>query len=165
MHFECELLLSYVLPLPCTSPEDSQHKWAVYNFQCYSSCVEKTGFRRKRKASTATRFPPLRLMLQLIMGGPQCQLLGRDGIDIRVCACPGRDRGKEDGPKRKAKAPSPPSPQSLGPHGGKRKGKGKARPATPPPTEPQRVPTTGWCVLCEYVRMFVGNILSCIHNC
>lgn len=131
--------------------EDSQHKWAVYDFQCYSSCVERTGLQRKRKASSATRFPPLRLVLQLILG-PQYQQLGRDGIDIRVCACPGRDRGKEDdGAKRKGKAKAPASP-SLGPHGGKRKGKGKgkgkARAATPPsPPEPHLVPSIGWCAV------------------
>ena len=142
-----ECMLPLLLPLPFITG-DSKNKWAVYDFQCYSSCVEKTGLQRKRKAASATRFPPLRLVLQLVYG-PQFQQLGRDGIDIRVCACPGRDRGVDTDGKRKGKAKGkatgPPSP-SMELRSGKYKGKGKgkAKTAAPPSPKPHLVPSTGW---------------------
>ena len=72
---------------------DTKTRWAVLDFQCYSSCVERMSLKRKRK-TTASRYPPLRLMLQLVVG-PTFHQLGRDGFDIRICACPGRDRGSD----------------------------------------------------------------------
>ena len=133
--------LKCVLPLSASLPStgDSKNKWAVYDFQCYSSCVERTGRLRKRRATSATRFPPLRLVLQLVFG-PQFEQLGRDGIDIRVCACPGRDRGADaDRVKRKGKGKA----ALVGERIGKHKGKGKAKAAASPPP-PQLVPSTGW---------------------
>lgn len=137
---ECALPFSASLPFT----GDSKNKWAVYDFQCYSSCVERTGRQRKRRAMAATRFPPLRLVLQLVFGH-QFEQLGRDGIDIRVCACPGRDRGADaDRVKRKGKGKAAVHPSaSVGERSGKHKGKGKAKAAASPPP-PQLVPSTGW---------------------
>ena len=141
----CIACLLVHLPLSASLPftGDSKNKWAVYDFQCYSSCVERTGRQRKRRVTSATRFPPLRLVLQLVFG-PQFEQLGRDGIDIRVCACPGRDRGEHaDRVKRKGKGKATVRPASVGERNGKHKGKGKTKTAASPPP-PQLVPSTGW---------------------
>lgn len=136
-----QCVLPLYMPLPFTG--NTTTKWAVYSFHCYSSCVERTGLQRKRKATSAARLPPLRLMLQLVFG-PQLQQLGRDGIDIRICACPGRDRGTDaDRVRRKGKG-RPTTPPSPSAHSRKHKGKGKAKAASSPSPKPQVVPSAGW---------------------
>lgn len=61
---------------------------ALYEFMCYSSCVNQNGSRRRR-----SKYPPVRLMLQVIHQGRE---LGRDCLDLRICACPSRDKKKKE---------------------------------------------------------------------
>ena len=69
-------------------PGEGGKHLALYEFKCFSSCVNQSGRKRRR-----AKFPPLRLMLQVIHHGIE---LGRDSLDLRICACPSRDKKKKE---------------------------------------------------------------------
>ena len=70
-------------------------EWAtyLYQFMCFSSCT--AGLNRR----------PLQVVFTLENAG---QVLGRASVDVRICACPGRDKRVEEG----ASLPKQPRPAS-----------------------------------------------------
>jgi hypothetical protein len=72
--------LSVVVPFEPNEHGEAVHMFA---FMCFSSCVGSLN----RK--------PCHIIFSLELGG---QVIGRQTIDIRVCACPGRDKRSELSP-------------------------------------------------------------------
>lgn len=69
--------------VPCEQPQaGSQWVTNLYQFMCFSSCVG--GLNRR----------PIQVVFTL--ESHQGQLLGRQSVEVRICACPGRDKKVEE---------------------------------------------------------------------
>jgi hypothetical protein len=67
--------------IPYEKPQiGSEATTVLYQFMCFSSCV---GGSKK----------PVSVVLSLELNG---QVLGRDSFEVKICACPGRDRNMEE---------------------------------------------------------------------
>jgi len=66
----------------------------VYRFMCFSSCVGNLGRRQIQAIFT--------------FESTEGVILGRRTIELRICACPGRDRRNDESAQRTLKRPSLP---------------------------------------------------------
>lgn len=107
------LTLRQSVVIPQESPQAGA-EWVtnLYQFMCFSSCVG--GLNRR----------PIQVIFTLEHDG---RVLGRQAVEVRICACPGRDRRAEElaaQPKGggKLQAFKRPSQKALGPAMKRRKG-------------------------------------------